>query len=125
MIGFVEIEEVPMNAIDTLVVCIVDRMVRRIARIPPSLVPLVRFLAYPFIMWRLRIAARALSTYTRLPPVQWKDVAKHGGNVVYGPNPAFTSERIVHGIWVVDYAHKTYRVVFGIPQEHARVGDTF
>lgn len=105
-----------------------DWTVARVTKVPRHFLPIVRFLAYPLIRWRMKQAAKVIATYEHLPPTIWEEVEKHGKNVVYGSHPAvtgFAKETIVFGIWVVDYTNKTYRIVFNIPDELAKVGKAF
>lgn len=114
-----------MASLENLFTKEMDRLVAKVAKAHPLLVPLFRFLLRPFITMRLKIAARELATYEHLPPIQWRNINKHGNNIVYGSRPPFTDEKIISGIWVVDYTHKTRRIVFGLPPKLSKAGKSF
>ena len=103
---------------------IIDTSMSLVTTRYPKLIPVYRILFHFPLHWRLLQAAKELASYERLPPAAWKDIPKHGNNVVYGPESKMDAN-IIFGLWVVDYTNKTRRIVFGLPSEVAKVGKTF
>ena len=108
---------------------ILDVVVSKAARLHPFLLAVVRPILYPLIWLRMKGIARTLAAQCRrLPTTTWKDVEKHGQNVVYctrNSTNIFTKEKTVVGVWVVDYKNQAMRTVLDVPEQYQKTGATF
>ncbi|MDP3725966.1 MAG: hypothetical protein Q8R36_02085 [bacterium] len=103
---------------------LIDAIVKKSNRLHPALRAIIRPLLYPFVIWRAKGIAYTLATqYKWLPTTSWKDVEKHGQNVIYctcDKTNIFTKEKKVVGVWVVDYKNRTVRTVLDVPEQYQK-----
>lgn len=114
-----------MGSIRSAVYRVIDAVVAKVAYAPFPIRCALGFVMHPLMLWRIQEWARTLATYPKLPPIHWNHVEKHGQNVVYQSQVVDKGEKVIQGLWVVDYSKRTRRIVFGLPEAYARVGKTF